>query len=36
VVPFAATRETAGPRHLAFHPKAALAYVVNGAPAIEI
>jgi len=28
--------ETAGPRHLAFHPKAALAYVVNGAPAIEI
>ena len=28
-VPFVATRETAGPRHLSFHPKAPLAYVVN-------
>lgn len=29
VPPFVATREGAGPRHLRFHPKAALAYVVN-------
>jgi len=28
-VPFVATREAAGPRHLAFHPLAAFAYVVN-------
>jgi len=28
-VPFVATRETAGPRHLSFHPKAPFAYVVN-------
>jgi len=28
-VPFVATREAAGPRHLAFHPKAPFAYVVN-------
>jgi len=28
-VPFAVARETSGPRHLAFHPKAPLAYVVN-------
>jgi 6-phosphogluconolactonase (cycloisomerase 2 family) len=27
--PFVATRETAGPRHLCFHPKAQFAYVVN-------
>ncbi|BBP99433.1 6-phosphogluconolactonase [Burkholderia sp. SFA1] len=27
--PFVVTRETAGPRHLAFHPKGAYAYVVN-------
>lgn len=27
--PFATARETSGPRHLAFHPKAPLAYVVN-------
>ncbi|MDH6164925.1 6-phosphogluconolactonase [Variovorax boronicumulans] len=28
-VPFVSTRETAGPRHIAFHPAAPLAYVVN-------
>lgn len=28
-VPFVATREAAGPRHLAFHPGAPFAYVVN-------
>lgn len=28
-VPFAVTRETAGPRHLSFHPTAPFAYVVN-------
>ena len=28
-VPFAASRETAGPRHLSFHPTQALAYVIN-------
>lgn len=28
-VPFITTRETAGPRHLAFHPSRAFAYVVN-------
>lgn len=28
-VPFAITRETAGPRHVSFHPKAPFAYVVN-------
>jgi 6-phosphogluconolactonase (cycloisomerase 2 family) len=28
-VPFVVTRETAGPRHIAFHPGAPLAYVVN-------
>lgn len=28
-VPFASTREGAGPRHLAFHPSAALAYAIN-------
>jgi 6-phosphogluconolactonase len=28
-VPFVTTRETAGPRHVSFHPKASLAYVVN-------
>ncbi|SAK67698.1 6-phosphogluconolactonase [Caballeronia calidae] len=27
--PFVTTRETAGPRHIAFHPKGAYAYVVN-------
>lgn len=27
--PFAITRETAGPRHLSFHPNAPFAYVVN-------
>jgi 6-phosphogluconolactonase len=27
--PFIATREGAGPRHLAFHPRAAFAYVIN-------
>lgn len=27
--PFVATRESAGPRHLAFHPRLAKAYVVN-------
>jgi 6-phosphogluconolactonase len=27
--PFVTTRETAGPRHIAFHPKGAFAYVVN-------
>ncbi|MFV3014482.1 lactonase family protein [Pseudomonas sp. KHB2.9] len=27
--PFVSSREGAGPRHLAFHPKAAFAYVVN-------
>ena len=27
--PFAITRESAGPRHLSFHPKAPFAYVVN-------
>jgi 6-phosphogluconolactonase (cycloisomerase 2 family) len=27
--PFVVTRETAGPRHVAFHPKGAYAYVVN-------
>lgn len=27
--PFVATREGAGPRHLAFHPRAAFTYVVN-------
>jgi 6-phosphogluconolactonase (cycloisomerase 2 family) len=27
--PFVASREGAGPRHLAFHPRAAFAYVVN-------
>ncbi|WP_437881010.1 lactonase family protein [Pseudomonas sp. LRF_L74] len=27
--PFVATRETSGPRHLAFHPKGAWAYTVN-------
>ncbi len=27
--PFVATREGSGPRHLAFHPKSAFAYVVN-------
>ncbi len=29
VQPFIATREGAGPRHLAFHPRAAFAYVIN-------
>ncbi|QFZ84741.1 beta-propeller fold lactonase family protein [Variovorax paradoxus] len=29
LVPFAATRETAGPRHLSFHPDAPFTYVVN-------
>ena len=28
-VPFVTARETSGPRHLAFHPKASLAYVVD-------
>jgi 6-phosphogluconolactonase len=28
-VPYADTRETAGPRHLVFHPNAAFVYVVN-------
>lgn len=28
-MPFVTTRETAGPRHLSFHPKAPFAYVVN-------
>jgi 6-phosphogluconolactonase len=28
-VPFAETRETAGPRHVAFHPREPYAYVVN-------
>jgi len=28
-VPFASTRESAGPRHLCFHPKTPFAYVVN-------
>lgn len=28
-VPFVTTRETAGPRHVSFHPKAPFAYVVN-------